>query len=102
MYVCETCGEMFDTPGIMKFVHCEIDSKASETFSCCPRCGGDDFFEFKRCRKCGGIVKRDNTESLCPGCRADAVTRFKKLLKDNFTADEIDYLNVVYDGESFE
>ena len=52
--------------------------------------------EKKRC-ECGRYIDLD--ENICEVCKNELKKRFSILLHDNFTEEEIDILNELYDGE---
>ena len=101
MYICRDCGYAFDEP--MRY------ADTSEHFGCqsisvrlgCPHCCGD-FCEAKQCSRCGEYITPEQARfGLCADCEIQADARFKELMANNFTANEIDYLNNQYDGEWF-
>lgn len=101
MYICRDCGYAFDEP--IRY------ADTSEHFGCqsisvrfgCPHCCGD-FCEAKQCSLCGEYITPEQARfGLCADCEIKADTRFKELMANNFTANEIDYLNNQYDGEWF-
>ena len=52
--------------------------------------------EKKQC-ECGRYVDLD--EDICDVCKNELKKRFSALLHDNFTEEEIEILNELYDGE---
>lgn len=52
--------------------------------------------EKKQC-ECGRYIDLD--ENICEICKNELKKRFSILLHDNFTEEEIDILNELYDGE---
>ena len=106
MYICLDCGETFSEPGK------RVDRTIEESFGMfpykcildlyhtCPHCGSTDIEESVSCRICGkpmGITQ--GKYHMCADCEIETDKLFKKLLKDNFTQDQIDYLNNQYEGE---
>lgn len=52
--------------------------------------------EVKKC-ECGRKI--DEYETMCDVCKNDLKKQFSTLLHDNFTEEEIEILNELYDGE---
>ena len=52
--------------------------------------------EAKEC-ECGRKI--DEYEKMCDVCKNDLKKQFSTLLHDNFTTEEIEILNELYDGE---
>lgn len=51
-------------------------------------------------RECECGAKKRIDEEFCKDCRKEIEERFKKVMKDNFTPEEVEYLNEKLDGES--
>lgn len=54
--------------------------------------------EKKQC-ECGRYIELD--EDMCEVCISDLKKRFEEMIRNNFTKDEIEKLNELYDGEDF-
>lgn len=49
---------------------------------------------------CGNYIYED--EKYCEECMEYVKNKFKKILHENFDSEEIEVLNIVYDGEALE
>lgn len=103
MLICGNCGHAFETALQAHEPHPELDGCPSEIFCVCPRCGSGDIENARTCDICGEWYPVDALPSygLCRKCLNASDERFKRLLSENFTAGEIEYLNDVYDGAYF-
>ena len=102
MYICLECGSVFDEPYVIYETHTELDEQPKETFYVCPHCKEPAYEETENCILCDKYIGKSQAQfHLCPDCEMEAEKRFKKILAENFTKDEIKYLNNQYDGEYF-
>ena len=100
-YICLEYGHVFEDPVRYQQPHFELDDCPQEVFTGCPFCGGE-YEETTVCKKCGMIIGiTQGKYGLCPWCEEDAEERFQKLLEENFTAEELEFLNVQYEGRYF-
>lgn len=66
MFICK-CGELFDRPKVR-----EDGGDKGEYFAYCPACGGVDYAEAKRCRRCGDWVSEYEIEQgYCDLCLSE-------------------------------
>ena len=70
MYICNNCGEVFETPDTYKEHHPYGMTTASEEWAVCPSCGDNDFSEAKQCMLCGEYVAEIDL-GLCDVCYGD-------------------------------
>ena len=94
MYVCLSCGHLFEEGEEKKTT--EI---TGENFYSCPICGGD-FEEADSCEECGAYSS-ELCYGYCGECSSRVKKSFEKLMNDNFTEKERDLLNNLYDGMRF-
>ena len=87
MFKCESCGEYFGEERLSKY----------EEDWCCPYCGSEGCVEAKQCKLCG----EPTMEDYCEDCEKDLKRRFQNLLADNFTIEEKEALNKIYEGWEF-
>lgn len=91
IYKCKDCGHLFEDGEQVSWLE-----DSGETLYGCPVCKGD--YEYvKPCRFCFQYT----TEDYCEDCCEDVTSRFEKLLEKEFTAEERDLLNILYDGKEF-
>lgn len=74
---------------------------ASECTGCmmCAEEKGINLSEVKICTSCGEVVE-NSFYNICNDCAMAVSSRFEKLLAE-FSADELKYLNWLYDGNVF-
>lgn len=87
MFKCESCGEYFSDERLSKY---------REDW-CCPYCGSEGCVEAQQCKLCG----EPTMEDYCEDCEKDLTRRFQNLLADNFTIEEKEALNKIYEGWEF-
>ena len=84
MLICKTCGETFDEPRTM------FDNGYRDV---CPTCWDTEISDAERCRFCDEWTAEDDLdEGACPECKKSLNTKLLTLIRENFTADEIDWL----------
>lgn len=91
-YRCFRCGAEFEEP-----VFVEDGTFLGNTvgYYICPECGDDEVEEGCECLKCGQWAEYN----YCDGCMAELKKRFSAILHENFSDEEIEALNEIYDGE---
>lgn len=91
---CRNCGAEDFTP---KYINCGFcDSQMGVPV--CPSCGSSEIDIGISCPLCG----RFTTDAYCDDCKKNLRERFSKLLKSNFTPEEIKALNEIFDGKEIE
>lgn len=90
MYKCDECGEVFEEP-------VEQIEDTGEIWNASPCCKSD--YERVNVCECGQTMGIG--EKFCEECQEEIQKKFNELLQSNFTEEEIEYLNNVYDGEEF-
>lgn len=71
MYICQSCGALFDEPRRISERH-GLDYGPYEEWYCCPICGGD-FAETTTCCDCGEYIRGEfvvvnGCECYCDNC----------------------------------
>lgn len=100
MYICKTCGQVFDRPG--RTVDGFVDGDGAvcrEPRSICPQCGDSDITPARSCGGCGGWRGAD--ELLCAGCRQQLRRRFRAFVED-LCPEERETLDDWLDGASIQ
>lgn len=102
MFKCLECGSLFEE-GEQKKV-CEPmgeawGAPAYQEYYACPCCGGA-YEEVQPCKICGGYEGIDEGEEYCNECKADVLKRFQNFVNSEFTEEERELLNELYDGEN--
>lgn len=92
MYKCVECGHLFEDgeQSSWKEAH-------GESFTGCPLCKGS-YEEINPCKICGSYL-HDFDEDFCNDCKKDVQSRFKNIISQEFSEEEIELLNILYDGE---
>ena len=91
MYKCKSCGHLFEEGEQASWVE-----PHGERLSGCPLCYGAYEIAIP-CKLCGGY---DNTEEdYCKDCKNDIKKRFSDFVEKEFTKEERELLNELYDGE---
>lgn len=102
MYICLTCRRVFEDPLIVPETHFELPEHPVEKFPVCPACEEANYEEAQECVMCDTFTEESQLKAfLCPQCQKAAEARFIRLLSDNFTREELEYLNEYYDGRYF-
>ena len=70
MFICNNCGETFETCGIYEEHHPYGMTFATERFAICPHCEDTDISEAKQCERCGEFFA-ELDEGLCDCCYGD-------------------------------
>jgi DNA-directed RNA polymerase subunit RPC12/RpoP len=102
IYICLDCGRVFNKPREAHEAHDELPERPYETFAECPGCGGEDIERAETCAECDAYIGESQARyNLCPMCESSAEARFKQILSEQFTKNELEYLNNQYDGLRF-
>lgn len=83
-YICRECGERFDKP-----VHHNESYGSYDESPCC----GSTFTAARPCSTCGKEISAEDVYALCDSCKGKAENLFKRLLRENFTPEELEYLS---------
>lgn len=70
MFICNECGEIFETPKIIEEHHPYGMGYAVEEWAVCPHCEETDFQEARQCTQCGEYVA-ELEDGLCDVCYGD-------------------------------
>ena len=100
MYKCDDCGHLFEDgeQATWKEYRGEYwGTDAYEEMCGCPICKGD-FTEIEPCPICG-TYEYDVDETYCDECKSDVKKRFSDFVEKEFTKEERELLNELYDGE---
>ena len=95
MYKCTDCGANFDKPNVIK-------EDFGERWNVCPECGAVEFTEALQCKGCAEFFIEDRSKSFCDDCLEELRLRFSSVLHNNFSDDEVEALNVIFDGRNLE
>lgn len=100
MYRCKECGNLFEegeqATWIEDYGECH-GYPVSEQMSGCPLCRGDYDYA-KQCKICGSYELEED-EEYCNECKADVQKRFINFINTEFSPEERELLNYLYDGE---
>ena len=91
MYRCEDCGHLFEDGEQTYWTE-----PHGEKLSGCPLCHGA-YVSARPCKLCGSYSNED--EEYCDKCKEDVKKRFSEFVDKEFTKEERDLLNELYDGE---
>jgi hypothetical protein len=89
MFKCYECGHLFEDGEQARWTE-----PHGERCSGCPICAGGYTVVYP-CKICGGYTEED----YCEDCKADVKKRFENILDKEFTKEERELLNELYDGE---
>ena len=92
MYSCSECGHLFEDGEEARRVESH-----GEPMQGCPKCFSA-FEEVKPCKICGSF-NHEAKEAFCDECKKTVKKRFSDFVDSNFTKDERELLNELYDGE---
>jgi hypothetical protein len=70
MYICNSCGELFEECEIVEEHHPYGEGSAVEVWVVCPHCGDNDFDKAEKCSRCGEYVA-ETYDGLCDICYDD-------------------------------
>lgn len=99
-YICSKCGGLFDWPARKTGVGENLERSRWEQGYCSPCCG-KKFEVVCRCELCGEVMKEDRVRELCALCAADAAVRLKRFVRENYTRQEQEALDILTEGISF-
>ena len=91
MYRCKECGNLFEEGEQKRWVE-----PHGEELSGCPVCSG--VYECARPCKICGTYSSENIE-YCNDCKELVKKRFKDFMDNEFSKEERELLNEIYDGE---
>lgn len=92
MYICRDCGEIFSEPETYTENHPYGMGYASETFGCCPCCGGD-YEEAVKCADCEEYFLQDDLNNgMCEYCVNNAREEIAKAVVNLFPKNIINNL----------
>ena len=98
MFKCLECGNLFEEGEQAEWVEMHgFNYGNGEKWSGCPICKGD-YEEIKPCKICGSY-DHDYDEEYCNACKKDVQKRFSAFIEKEFTKEERELLNELYDGE---
>lgn len=98
MYKCLDCGNIFEDGEQARWVEMHgFEHGNGENFSGCPLCKGD-YDEIEPCKICG-TYDHECKEEYCDYCKKDVKKRFSEFVEKEFTKEERELLNELYDGE---
>jgi hypothetical protein len=98
MYKCESCGHLFEEGEEKRWTEMHgFEGGNGENWSGCPICG-ESYEEIEPCKICGSYDRKAE-EDFCEECKIDVQKRFQTFVKNEFTTEERELLNELYDGE---
>lgn len=100
MFKCDDCGHLFEQgeEAIWEESRGEFwGQPCYETVSGCPKCKGD-YSKIEPCKVCGGY-NHEAGECYCKDCKEKVKKRFKAFVDKEFTKEERELLNELYEGE---
>ena len=98
MFKCLECGNLFEEGEQARWVETHgLDTPPYEEWSGCPICKGG-YKEIKPCKICGSY-DHDYDEEYCNACKKDVQKRFSTFIAEEFTEEERELLNELYDGK---
>lgn len=96
MYKCMECGHLFEE-GEQKTWKEERGEfwgdPCTETMSGCPLCK-NAYEEIKPCAICD-TYDHDAKDEVCEHCKTDVIRRYNRIIKDNFSVEEIKLIDVL-------
>lgn len=101
MYRCNECGNLFEEGEQARWSESRGEfwgTPCSEEMSGCPLCKGA-YEEIKPCKLCGSYEHIASGEEYCTDCKNDVLKRFQTFVNSEFTEEERELLNVLYEGE---
>lgn len=98
-YYCPSCRDYFREDELSS-VTCDIgvpEMSKIEHSLVCPYCGGDWLLEAVECERCGDPAVFDVMKyGMCADCRRELLKEFDYLLKERYTAEEVEFLQDVW------
>lgn len=93
MYRCTGCGHIFEEGEFISWIE-----PHEEEMQGCPKCFSP-FEEVEPCKICGSY--NHNAENdFCDECKKVVAKRFSEFVENNFTKEERELLNELYDGKN--
>ena len=92
MLKCKECGHLFEDGEQARWTEAH-----GEVWECCPLCKGG-FEEIEPCKICG-TYDHECQEEYCEACKKDVKNRFMTFIEKEFSKEERELLNELYDGE---
>ena len=92
MFKCIECGHIFEDGEQARWAETH-----GEVWESCPICKGD-YEEVEPCKICG-TYEHNSGEEYCEGCKKDVKNRFMAFIEREFSKEERELLNELYDGE---
>lgn len=93
VYKCEECGNLFEDGEQARWTEAH-----GEAWGCCPICKGG-YEEAEPCKICG-TYQHNSDEEYCEDCKKDVKKRFAEFIEREFSKEERELLNELYDGET--
>lgn len=93
MYRCSECGHIFEEGEFKSWIE-----PHGEEMQGCPKCFSS-FEEVKPCKVCGSY-NHEGLESFCDECKKQIKQKFTDFVDANFTKEERELLNELYDGKN--
>ena len=93
-YKCNECGHLFENGEeaiINEYKGEAWGQQIYEKYSACPVCKQTNYDEVSICKRCDEYGALEHNV-FCEKCKEEIKAKFEKLLDDNFTDDEIDYI----------
>ena len=92
MFKCIECGHIFEDGEQARWTETH-----GEVWECCPICKGA-YEEIEPCKICG-TYDHECQEEYCEDCKKDVKNRFMAFIEKEFSKEERELLNELYDGE---
>lgn len=92
MFKCIECGHIFEDGEQARWTETH-----GEVWECCPICKGG-YEEIEPCKICG-TYDHECQEEYCEDCKKDVKKRFAEFVEREFSKEERELLNELYDGE---
>ena len=92
MFRCIECGHIFEDGEQARWTETH-----GEVWESCPICKGD-YEEVEPCKICGSY-DHSVDDDYCDDCKKDVKKRFAEFVEREFSKEERELLNELYDGE---
>ena len=92
MFRCIECGHIFEDGEQARWTETH-----GEVWESCPICKGD-YEEVEPCKICGSY-NHSVDDDYCDDCKKDVKKRFAEFVEREFSKEERELLNELYDGE---
>ena len=92
MFKCIECGHIFEDGEQARWTETH-----GEVWESCPICKGD-YEEVEPCKICGSY-DHSVDDDYCDDCKKDVKKRFAEFVEREFSKEERELLNELYDGE---